>query len=104
MYKKLTDLAPEQIFLVQGTEIFFEKLIENISTKVINLEYLKLSRFSKEDAQTLVSFNLERGPGAWCLVYFDVKGVHHKQFCRHEYTLDHPFQLLEYDVCHLLPS
>lgn len=72
MYKKLTELAPEQIFLVQGTETFFEKLIENISTKVTNLEYLKLSRFAKEDAQTLVSFNLERGPGAWCLVYFDV--------------------------------
>jgi DNA polymerase III delta prime subunit len=72
MYKKLTELAPEQIFLLQGQETFFDTLVETISEKVVNLEYLKLSRFTKEDAQTLVTFNLERGGGAWCLVYFDV--------------------------------
>ncbi len=72
MYTKLTGLAPEQIFLIQGDSDFFEKLIESVSAKVVNLEYLNLSRFTKEDAQTLVSFNAERAGGAWCLVYFDV--------------------------------
>lgn len=72
MYKKLTELAPEQIFLVQGNSDFFEKLQESVSAKVGNLEYLNLSRFTKEDAQTLVAFNAERAGGAWCLVYFDV--------------------------------
>lgn len=72
MYKKLSELAPEQIFLLQGQELFFDTLVETVSEKVINLEYLKLSRFTKEDAQTLVTFNLERVGDAWCLVYFDV--------------------------------
>lgn len=72
MYKKLKELAPEQIFLIQGTEVFFDNLVETVSEKTVNTEYLKLSRFAKEDAQTLVSFNLERSPDSWCLIYFDV--------------------------------
>lgn len=72
MYTKLTALAPEQVFLLQGQKSFFNALIQNISEKVPNLEYVELSRFAKDDAQSLVSFNLERNPGSWCLVYFDV--------------------------------
>ncbi len=72
MHTKLTELAPEQIFLIQGDTVFFDSFVENISEKITSVEYFKLSRFGKEDAQTLVSFNLERTPSSWCLVYFDV--------------------------------
>jgi hypothetical protein len=72
MYTKLTALAPEQVFLLQGQKSFFNALVQNISEKVPNLEYVELSRFAKDNAQSLVSFNLERNPGSWCLVYFDV--------------------------------
>lgn len=72
MHAKLIGLSPEQIFLVQGQPDFFDTLVENVSSKVINTEYLKLSRFTKEDAQSVVSFNLERPPESWLLIYFDV--------------------------------
>ena len=68
MYPTLKNLSPEQIFLVQGNEQTFSELIKEIHWS----EYSKLSRFKMEDAQELVSFNLERSGVAWYVVYFDV--------------------------------
>lgn len=72
MYNKILDLTPEQIFLIQGKERAFNEIVENISKEVSNLEHLKLSRFSKEEARILIDFNLERSGEAWLVVYFDV--------------------------------
>lgn len=68
MHQILKNLSPEQIFLVQGSEQTFSQLIKEIHWS----EYSKLSRFRMEDAQDLVSFNLERSGDVWYVVYFDV--------------------------------
>jgi DNA polymerase III delta prime subunit len=72
MYAKLISLSPEQIFLIQGGESFFEEVLINISKEIPNLEHLKLSRFTKEDAKVLTDFNLERSGNSWIVVYFDI--------------------------------
>lgn len=72
MHKRLISYQPEQIFLIQGNENTFAELTEDISSSVITLEKQRLSRFTVEDARTLVSFNLERAPDSWCVIYFDV--------------------------------
>ena len=72
MYKKLISYAPEQIFLIQGDLKTFQTLIEDTSLVIANIEQQTLSRFTMEDAQRLVEFNLERALGSWCIVYFDV--------------------------------
>ena len=72
MYKKLLDLKPEQIFLIQGGESFYEETLVSISKEISNLEYLKLSRFTKDDAKILIDFNLERNNNSWIVVYFDI--------------------------------
>lgn len=72
MYTTLSSLNPEQIFLLQGSAETFAALVEDIAPQTIALEEQKLSRFTMDDAHTLVTFNLERAPGSWCVVYFDV--------------------------------
>ena len=72
MYTTLSSLNPEQIFLLQGSVETFAALIEDISAQTSSLEEQQLSRFTMDDAHTLVTFNLERQPGSWCIVYFDV--------------------------------
>ena len=72
MYTTLTSYNPEQIFLLQGSIETFEALVEDIASQTIALEKQQLSRFTVDDAHTLVTFNLERQHGSWCIVYFDV--------------------------------
>lgn len=72
MYKKLISYAPEQIFLIQGNLETFKGLVDDTSLAIQNVEGQSLSRFTIEDARSLVSFNLERAPASWCIVYFDV--------------------------------
>ena len=72
MYTTLSSLNPEQIFLLQGSAETFAALVEDIAPQTIALEEQKLSRFTMDDAHTLVTFNLERAHGSWCIVYFDV--------------------------------
>ena len=72
MYKELVSYTPEQIFLIQGDEKAFTNLAKDISLQTTILEEQKLSRFTMEDAHNLVTFNLERHPDSWCLIYFDV--------------------------------
>lgn len=71
MYQDFAQL-PESIFLLQGTESSFDQFLKEISITIPTVESLKQARFTKEDAQELVTFNLERTPGACCVVYFDV--------------------------------
>lgn len=72
MFKTLSAFAPEQIFLLQGNQETFKALVTDASAQTSSLEQQTLSRFTVTDAQTVVSFNLEREAGAWCIVYFDV--------------------------------
>ena len=72
MYKRLISYAPEQIFLIQGDLKTFETLTAGVSSEIPNIENRSMSRFTIDDAKRLVSFNLERIPPSWCIVYFDV--------------------------------
>lgn len=72
MYKTLLAFAPQQIFLLQGNQATFETLVEDVKKETNFLDHEGLSRFTVEDAQKVVEFNLEREMGAWCIVYFDV--------------------------------
>lgn len=72
MFKTFLDLAPEQIFLLQGNEKTFAQLVADVSCNTTNLDQQTLSRFTVENAQDVVLFNLERESGAWCVIYFDV--------------------------------
>jgi hypothetical protein len=72
MYTTLTSYNPEQIFLLQGNSETFAALVEDIAPQTVALEERNLSRFTMDDAHTLVTFNLERAPNSWCVVYFDV--------------------------------
>lgn len=72
MYKTLSELAPEQIFLLQGNQETFAQLIADVSVNTSNLDQQSLSRFTVENAQDVVLFNLERESGAWFIIYFDV--------------------------------
>lgn len=70
-YHDLQSRAPEQIFLIQGTETLYESLLQDISIHVLS-ESMKLSRFTKDDAATVRSFNLERVGESWLVIYFAV--------------------------------
>lgn len=72
MYQKLLSHNPEQIFLVQGFKKDFESYLKNISENISSVEYLSLSRFTKEDAFEVIRFNLERSKNSWLIIYFDV--------------------------------
>lgn len=72
MFKALIELAPQQTFLLQGDQQTFKSLVADANAQTDFLEQRNLSRFTVEDAQAVVSFNLEREPGAWCIVYFDI--------------------------------
>ncbi|MEK7106533.1 MAG: hypothetical protein AAB895_04235 [Patescibacteria group bacterium] len=72
MFKTLLDLSPEQIFLLQGNQETFARLVADVSNNTTNLDQQSLSRFTVENAQDAVLFNLERENGAWCVIYFDV--------------------------------
>lgn len=72
MFRTLLDLAPQQVFLVQGNKSIFDTLVNEAEAQTNFLEQKTLSRFTIEDAQSIVSFNLEREAGAWCVIYFDV--------------------------------
>jgi hypothetical protein len=72
MYHTFLSYNPEQIFLLQGSQESFITLVDDVYTQALSLEHQKLARFTVEDAHTLVTFNLERLPGSWCVVYFDV--------------------------------
>lgn len=72
MHKELISYKPEQVFLIQGDINTFNSFIENAQKDISNLENYSLSRFTTEDARKIVSFNIERPPESWCLIYFDV--------------------------------
>lgn len=72
MFKTLSDFAPEQIFLLQGNQESFKQLVAGLSLNTSNLDQQSLSRFTVENAQDVVLFNLERAPNSWCVTYFDV--------------------------------
>lgn len=72
MYKKISELSPQQVLLIQGSQQTFEALVEDAKKNISFVENQSLSRFTMEDAKRIVSFNLEREKGAWCIVYFDV--------------------------------
>ena len=72
MYTTLISYAPEQIFLIQGSEETFRSLVSDISNEILIVEERSLSRFTMDDAHTVVTFNLERESGSWCVIYFDV--------------------------------
>ncbi len=72
MYKTLVDLAPQQVFLLQGNTETFLQLVADTTEQTPHLHQESLSRFTIEDAQKVISFNLERESGSWCVVYFDV--------------------------------
>jgi DNA polymerase III delta prime subunit len=71
MYKTFSSL-PEQIVLLAGSRETFAALIDDVSMHIPVLEQQSLARFTVDDAQNLLTFNLERAPGSWARVYFDV--------------------------------
>lgn len=72
MFKTLQSFSPQRVFLVQGNIETFNTLVEDTLVQISELESQSLSRFTMEDAQRVVEFNLERKSGSWCIVYFDV--------------------------------
>lgn len=70
-YKDLKNLSPEQVFLIQGNEGFAKELIETIHKELFCEERI-LSRFTKDDAAFVRSYNLERKGEAWLVVFFAV--------------------------------
>jgi DNA polymerase III delta prime subunit len=72
MYETLAKLAPQQVFLIQGNKNAFASLLNDLKSNSIFVEGEILSRFTMEDANNIVSFNLQRGAGSWYVVYFDV--------------------------------
>jgi hypothetical protein len=72
MHETLAKLAPQQVFLIQGNRNTFESLFNDLKNNSSSIEGEMLSRFTMEDANNIVSFNLQRGAGSWYVVYFDV--------------------------------
>jgi hypothetical protein len=72
MHETLAKLAPQQVFLIQGNKNTFESLFNDLKNNSSSIEGEILSRFTMEDANNIVSFNLQRGTGSWYVVYFDV--------------------------------
>lgn len=72
MYKTISNLAPQQVFLIQGNKETFSELVEDVGKNTSFVEGQSLSRFTMEDANKIITFNLERESSAWCVVYFDV--------------------------------
>ena len=72
MHETLAKLAPQQVFLIQGNRNTFESLFNDLKNNSSSIEGEILSRFTMEDANNIISFNLQRGAGSWYVVYFDV--------------------------------
>jgi DNA polymerase III delta prime subunit len=69
----LSAFAPQQIFLIQGNKTDFQELVDRYTEKDVLDMVLDVSRFTVENAQELVAFNLEEnGTQRWCMVYFPV--------------------------------
>lgn len=69
MFEQISSYQPEQVFLFQGDEAYFDQIIKGSASKI---EIKKLSRFTVEDAKDAVDFNLERPSQSFYLIYFDI--------------------------------
>lgn len=73
MLETISNLRPQQVFLVQGTHDAFQAFGNTLATETSFPELHDLSRFTIDDARTLISFVEERGSTlAWYACYFDV--------------------------------
>lgn len=72
MFKKILELKPQTVFIIQGTSEQFDALIEDASKEISQIDQQKKSRFTVEDAKKIVEFNLEMPEGSWCIIYFDI--------------------------------
>ena len=69
----LAVFAPQQIFLIQGNKNDFQTFVDDYTKKEVLDMVLDVSRFTVDDAQELVAFNLEEnGTERWCIVYFPI--------------------------------
>lgn len=73
MLDTIKSLSPQQVFLIQGTPSLLSGVVSKLNERHGIAETHVVSRFTMEDAGTLVSWSIDNsGNESWYLVYFDL--------------------------------
>lgn len=73
MLDTIKSLSPQQVFLIQGTPSLLSGVVSKLNERHGTAETHVVSRFTMEDARTLVSWSIDNsGNESWYLVYFDM--------------------------------